>query len=148
MRPLCRETHALMLQQAFCSRGMSSLLHKIQNVVYLLPTKTCRRAKQELIVNLGGDLNSIMGPLKTREEGERGMFVRGSERSWRHRLLFVCVLVPVCFSFSLMNKEGLYGVNGTLFLYNYSFPSLRQGDGAIVSQTYTHAHTHTQDQKM
>lgn len=46
------------------------------------------------------------------------------EQSWRHRLLFVCALAPVCFSFSPMNKEGLYGVNGTLFLYNYSFLSL------------------------
>lgn len=47
-----------------------------------------------------------------------------SELSSRHKLLFVCALALVCFSFSLMNKEGLYGVNGALFLQNYSFPSV------------------------
>lgn len=93
-------------------------------------------------------LNLIMGPLKKkgRKEGERGMFVGGSlsEQGSRHRLVFVCAIAPVCFSFSRMNKEGLYGVNSALVLYNSSFPLLRQrwSHSVIHVDANTHTHTH------
>lgn len=100
-------------------------LQKMWNERHLISHRNLWSHKQELTVGL--DIKRDNGAFKNREEGEWVMLVRGS--LWRNRagdigLLFVCALAPVCFSFSPMNKEGLYGVNGTLFLYNYSFLSL------------------------